>query len=416
MVLILAVEPDARQLANIATVLRARPQTELVIAESAVRALQTLADRVPDVLLTSPLLSRQDETALAAWLTHLGPAAAHVQELTIPILATSAPPPKKRRGVLATLRRERTHAAAPDGCDPDVFAEQVSGYMDRASAGRAPVAPAQIEIAPSDVEEIAPAQFEVAPTPIEAAPDVNVELLLLPVGPLPEASAPVAEPERVLAADTEDLLPLVCAVAFTPETTLELLLLPDWLPEGRPEGPPLRPQWYEGSPCYHEVLRPDTEDLLPLVCAYEPQAPPADSLAVAQQVVAEDAELWVPIFIDEESEDTPPVVPDDVWVLGPVTGIDDLLEICVPESASVAAPPPPPSRRGGPSGPPAAAKKAAKTKTRSKPKPVQDEWGFFDPDQCGFAALLAKLDDITEEHDAQEDAQHADTTVRLLSY
>jgi len=34
---------------------------------------------------------------------------------------------------------------------------------------------------------------------------------------------------------------------------------------------------------------------------------------------------------------------------------------------------------------------------RSKqPKPVQDEWGFFDPEQCGFAALLAKLDEITE--------------------
>jgi hypothetical protein len=32
-----------------------------------------------------------------------------------------------------------------------------------------------------------------------------------------------------------------------------------------------------------------------------------------------------------------------------------------------------------------------------KSKPVQDEWGFFDPEQCGFAALLAKLDEITEE-------------------
>jgi hypothetical protein len=28
-------------------------------------------------------------------------------------------------------------------------------------------------------------------------------------------------------------------------------------------------------------------------------------------------------------------------------------------------------------------------------KPIQDEWGFFDPAQCGFAALLAKLDEIT---------------------
>jgi hypothetical protein len=32
-----------------------------------------------------------------------------------------------------------------------------------------------------------------------------------------------------------------------------------------------------------------------------------------------------------------------------------------------------------------------------KAKPVQDEWGFFDPEQCGFSTLLAKLDEITEE-------------------
>jgi hypothetical protein len=25
---------------------------------------------------------------------------------------------------------------------------------------------------------------------------------------------------------------------------------------------------------------------------------------------------------------------------------------------------------------------------------VQDQWGLFDPEQCGFAALLAKLDEI----------------------
>jgi hypothetical protein len=29
-------------------------------------------------------------------------------------------------------------------------------------------------------------------------------------------------------------------------------------------------------------------------------------------------------------------------------------------------------------------------------RPVQDEWGLFDPAQCGFAALLSKLDEITD--------------------
>src|SRR5262249_35711849 len=41
--------------------------------------------------------------------------------------------------------------------------------------------------------------------------------------------------------------------------------------------------------------------------------------------------------------------------------------------------------------------KSRKKKKRKGSAPVQDEWGFFDPDQCGFAALLAKLDEITED-------------------
>jgi len=38
----------------------------------------------------------------------------------------------------------------------------------------------------------------------------------------------------------------------------------------------------------------------------------------------------------------------------------------------------------------------------SKDKPAQDEWGFFDPEQCGFSALLAKLDEITETDDPDD--------------
>ena len=39
--------------------------------------------------------------------------------------------------------------------------------------------------------------------------------------------------------------------------------------------------------------------------------------------------------------------------------------------------------------------------TRVKiPLPLQDEWGFFDPERCGFAALLTKLDAVTDPEDA----------------
>ena len=47
-----------------------------------------------------------------------------------------------------------------------------------------------------------------------------------------------------------------------------------------------------------------------------------------------------------------------------------------------------------------AADAAKRRKRPQKATPVQDEWGFFDPEQCGFAALLAKLDEITEKEEA----------------
>ena len=46
----------------------------------------------------------------------------------------------------------------------------------------------------------------------------------------------------------------------------------------------------------------------------------------------------------------------------------------------------------------------APERTRSSnkpPKPVQDEWGFFDPNQCGFQALLARLDAIAADEDKE---------------
>jgi hypothetical protein len=38
-----------------------------------------------------------------------------------------------------------------------------------------------------------------------------------------------------------------------------------------------------------------------------------------------------------------------------------------------------------------------KKRAKAAPRPAQDEWGMFDPQQCGFAALLTKLDAMAEE-------------------
>jgi hypothetical protein len=65
-----------------------------------------------------------------------------------------------------------------------------------------------------------------------------------------------------------------------------------------------------------------------------------------------------------------------------------------PAAAEVVAPAPAPVPVSVSTAPTTVAAPAMRRSRRSKP--VQDEWGFFDPEQCGFAALLAKLDEITE--------------------
>ena len=46
------------------------------------------------------------------------------------------------------------------------------------------------------------------------------------------------------------------------------------------------------------------------------------------------------------------------------------------------------------------------------PQPVQDEWGLFDPNKCGFPALVEKLNDVADEDDSRKKR----TTVRVISY
>ena len=131
--LIVAVEPDPHQASELASMFQRQFTVELVLANSATGALSKLADRVPELVLTSALIPPKDEAALIAWLRELGTAGAHVQTVTIPTLATDEPQSRRRGGVFG---RERP-AAGPDSCDPAVFADWVSVYLDLASTHRA---------------------------------------------------------------------------------------------------------------------------------------------------------------------------------------------------------------------------------------------------------------------------------------
>src|ERR1700674_3906822 len=126
MSLILAIEPDRRQAAQLTNVI-CHVGAELVLSDTTERALMAIGTRVPDLVLVPALLSPQDDAALAAALRVIA-SAAHVQMLTIPLLATSTATNGSRGGVLSVFRRDKPRGASPDGCDPAVFAAQISSY------------------------------------------------------------------------------------------------------------------------------------------------------------------------------------------------------------------------------------------------------------------------------------------------
>ena len=314
MPLILAIEPDRSQANELAAVVRGRLRAELILADAAEPALAELGDRIPDLILTSALLSTKDEAALADRLRKLDGAASHVQTLTIPMLHTPQRPSASGRGVLFARLTDRVSSpAAPDGCDPAVFAEQCAAYLERAVAERG--------------------------------------------GPVDDA--PPAEPasfER------------------------------DWAP-------------HEEAVAVQDVIAADehapSEEDLPASAA--PALPAAAAPAVAE-AVEESVEIDLSGMLDEAvfqqlSEAIETVSRDSVRVNVPATPGG---EAWTPSSLGSAAVWPAmnfTSGDGRRSHAPAPAPSLAKRFPERKP--IQDEWGFFDPTQCGFSALLAKLDEIT---------------------
>jgi CheY-like chemotaxis protein len=315
MSVILVVEPDSRHAAQLAAMARKHLTAELVMVDSASRAVAAMADRVPDVLLMSPLLSRQDEASLATWLRDLGPAAAHVQELTIPMLAAAPMPVPKRHGVLSGLRRTRSDTAATDGCELDEFARQVSAYVGFAYAHRGIAEPAVAPVPPCHVEQ--------APAPPE--PDVV----------------------RIKTATVEGM--------GDDEDGWIAIALDDACKEPTPS----RHIW---------TLIPGTDHKELLVAAAAPLQATPEPIALAE----------------------PRPEPESLAIAGQ-------------EPAAIAAAAPP--------GPRTTTKKKDRTRAR---KPAQDEGGLFDPEQCGFATLVAKLNEITDNNHAEQAS--ADTTVPLIAY
>jgi hypothetical protein len=180
MALILAIEPDRRQAAQLTSLIRARVNADLVLAETAEEALHAIGDRVPDLVLVPALLAPQDDATLAGALRVIA-AAARIQMLTIPVLAATGRK-KQPGGVLAKWRRLRAEPAASGGCDPAVFGDQIAAYLAEAAAERAVTESDRVAAAPAEVSSHASA----VPSPGTAPVDEAIGIPAIEGIPVPE--------------------------------------------------------------------------------------------------------------------------------------------------------------------------------------------------------------------------------------
>jgi CheY-like chemotaxis protein len=134
--LVLAIEPDTRQAAIVKRVVKEHVQAEVVVVDSRDAAFDAIRTAIPDVVLVSMLLSPRDEDELIQHLRTLE-GAAHLQTHTIPQLASALGRDDEDGGggLFSAFRRKKQAkqaASAPAGCDPEMFADEIRLYLQRA--------------------------------------------------------------------------------------------------------------------------------------------------------------------------------------------------------------------------------------------------------------------------------------------
>ncbi len=509
MPLILAIEPDRRQANQLKSMVRARLDAELVLADSAERALAALGDRVPDLILTSALLSPKDEIALDERLRSLDRSGSHVQTLTIPMLAAPQQA-KSAGGMLSALRRGRSSKATHEGCDPGVFAEQCAEYLERARAERAHHAagdeaphgdppqrltkdqakhtPAEAKLeepeatldptlwaAPAsddgradqpsamdgvhdadldlttefavadqsvlEVEEqrptFVPTAVDSAPEPVTAyggnrfirqATDENeddADTYEIDLGELTDGDIATANPDpmgdhawhagNTGASDADHVQPYEIDVD-------ELFVDAEKTPKqgahsgAGGNGASIRSGSETGGRFGVSQLWPTPDDEFPdpRQVAFLDVSPPAVRAQAATSPDASSTQDAPPSSDPAESSrpgwlDMVESLRSDVQLLqtewASTTFTSPTTVSPIADSGDSAA-----QLRETPVAPPVVASTPEKSRTKAKkrePKkkrPAKDEWGFFDPEQCGFAALLTKLEEITDDEFADSDS------------
>jgi hypothetical protein len=398
MPLILAIEPDRKQASKVAAIVKNRLHAEIVSGDTTEHAVEALAGRVPDLILTSLLLSRKDEAALADWLRDSDEAGAHVQTLVIPVLGGGYGDYKEEGGGLLSRLRGRSSDSA-DGCDPEIFADQIREYLEHAAAERRHAAlrledmkEAAAAAAAAEARSVEPATDEPAPA------DDSLPSIFYP------PSADAADNPEPLFFEVEAVVPIDAAPVGT-----------DALPESEPADD--GDAWSEITLGGEETDRAaenterpaysleEEDDAASLELTSEPidlqrfveeltsQAaiePPPQPRAQGDDVLAE--------FEDALDVDPEPNRPNsnseaDSEVLTPLVGatawphLDSTVAKVAPGSDGAAT-------EETAAGQSAAARPRSKKKARAASP--QEEWSLFDPDQCGFSDLLAKLDQMSD--------------------
>ena len=432
MALILAIEPDRRQANHLNSMVRGRLRAELVLADTADRALAALGDRVPDLILTTALLSPKDEVALGERLRKLDGHAAHVQTLTIPMLAAprSQSSSGSRGGVLSALMGDRPQSSMIEGCDPAVFAEQCAAYLERAAAEQA----SHAHLTDEHFEEPAPV---IEDPRVAAEPELDDFNSAKPVTPVASDPLPAWQPFADEAPSDEQPFrgqetiaagqPFTAAEAFPASQNLEaaetfaepfadpsdaltdldaaldLVLVDDDVEQDQAiEEPEQNVIELDLSTLVEDedaivkefsVLNDPTATIASAVLAVVEAEEEAERAAQAQAVAEPDEPVVRPTKQIER----------DAWIPSRL-GVRQLWPAMDNYVAERRAPALSADSADSPAGvsPAAAAASTsmpAPQRRRAKAKPIEDEWGFFDPDQCGFAALLAKLEEIADADD-----------------
>jgi hypothetical protein len=217
--LVLAIEPDLRQAAIVKRIVREKVLADVTVVDSRETAIEAIRHTMPDVLLISALLSPRDEAELIAHLRTLDNAA-HLQTHTIPQLASALGVGEERAsgGLLSAFRRKKKKEpeGSLSGCDPDMFAEEIRSYLQRAAEMMRERLDGQVKQGSRDhvwraAQPQKAAAFVVEPEPVESAPSSGSSwaspfewkpssaAAANPSSPIANPESPIAHPESLIA-------------------------------------------------------------------------------------------------------------------------------------------------------------------------------------------------------------------------